>query len=377
MGARTPLFLVRPDAKLVRMTPSAPDKEDDLQCLIADYPELIGDDDGGLLLIEREHGIADAADGSPRWSLDHLFVTRAATPVLVEVKRAVDTRLRREVVGQLLDYAANGVAYWPAGAIAARFEAACDKRGANPTEELDGFLRDGQTPAEFWAQVDANFRAGRIKLVFVADEIPSELARIVEFLNDQMDADVRAVELRYFEGPDGERTLAPRVIGETERTRAQKSGARPRLDPISQEDWIAKHIAPLGPKVLQGASALLEIMGASGAQTGVPSTQGSIYSSLTTVLGRSVYPLFLLKNGTAQIGFGWVTAAPALSAEETRRAFYERFAAAVGPLSAKWHPKGFPSFPLERLANPDQLAAFREVAEDFFAACRAEVPPDR
>ena len=29
-------------------------------------------------------------------------------PTLVEVKRSSDTRIRREVVGQMLDYAANG-----------------------------------------------------------------------------------------------------------------------------------------------------------------------------------------------------------------------------------------------------------------------------
>jgi hypothetical protein len=34
-------------------------------------------------------------------------------PTLVEVKRRADTRIRREVVGQMLDYAANGVVYWP------------------------------------------------------------------------------------------------------------------------------------------------------------------------------------------------------------------------------------------------------------------------
>lgn len=32
----------------------------------------------------------------------------------MEVKRSTDTRIRREVVGQMLDYAANGVRYWPA-----------------------------------------------------------------------------------------------------------------------------------------------------------------------------------------------------------------------------------------------------------------------
>ena len=67
-GDRSPLFLVRSDGELVRMVPSAPSTEDDLQTLIATHPDLIGDSDGALLLIEREHGIPDAQEGSNRWS---------------------------------------------------------------------------------------------------------------------------------------------------------------------------------------------------------------------------------------------------------------------------------------------------------------------
>ena len=44
-----------------------------------------------------------------------------ANPTLVEVKRSSDTRERREVVGQMLDYAANAVVYWPIETIRARF----------------------------------------------------------------------------------------------------------------------------------------------------------------------------------------------------------------------------------------------------------------
>jgi hypothetical protein len=35
--------------------------------------------------------------------------TKTPVPTLLEVKRSSDTRIRREVVGQMLDYAANGV----------------------------------------------------------------------------------------------------------------------------------------------------------------------------------------------------------------------------------------------------------------------------
>src|SRR5690242_6688962 len=104
------IYVVDKQGSLARMKPGAPATEDAMQALVAEHPELIGAADGDLLLIRREQPVSASADGPGRWSLDHLFVTRKAVPVLVELKRAADTRLRREIVGQLLDYAANGVA---------------------------------------------------------------------------------------------------------------------------------------------------------------------------------------------------------------------------------------------------------------------------
>lgn len=63
------------------------------------------------LFIRRETGIPDAAEVSNRWAVDHSFIVQDGIPTLVEVKRSSDSRIRREVVGQLLDYAANAVAY--------------------------------------------------------------------------------------------------------------------------------------------------------------------------------------------------------------------------------------------------------------------------
>jgi hypothetical protein len=75
----------------------------------------------------------------------------------------------------------------------------------------------------FWARVKTNLQAGRVRMVFVADRIPPELQRIVEFLNEQMDpAEVLAVELRQFLG-GGVKTLAPRVLGQTAAAERQKA----------------------------------------------------------------------------------------------------------------------------------------------------------
>jgi hypothetical protein len=74
------------------------------------------------LLISREVALASEEDGAGRWSVDHLFLDQDAIPTIVEVKRSADTRIRREVVGQMLDYAANAVVYWSVEGLRARFE---------------------------------------------------------------------------------------------------------------------------------------------------------------------------------------------------------------------------------------------------------------
>lgn len=60
------------------------------------------------LLIEREMPVPDAASGGERWWIDFLYVDQSAMPTFVECKHYRDTRARREVVGQMMEYAANG-----------------------------------------------------------------------------------------------------------------------------------------------------------------------------------------------------------------------------------------------------------------------------
>jgi hypothetical protein len=94
-------------------------------------------------------------------------------------------------------------------------------------DKLESFLGEEQTPEAFWQAVKTNLQAGRIRLLFVADQIPSELRRIIEFLNRQMDpAEVLAVEIRQYVG-QGLKTLVPRVMGQTAEAE-QKKGIKGR-----------------------------------------------------------------------------------------------------------------------------------------------------
>jgi hypothetical protein len=120
------IFVLR-DGELIEMVEQPYLAEADLQSHLATHPELLSaeaaeDERRRWLLIQREMGVADRENGADRWSLDHLFVDQDAIPTFVEVKRSSDTRLRREVVGQMLDYAANASAHWDAGRLRSSFE---------------------------------------------------------------------------------------------------------------------------------------------------------------------------------------------------------------------------------------------------------------
>ena len=126
----------------------------------------------------------------------------------------------------MLDYAANAVAYWPVEEIKAKFESRCKDDGDDPETELVGLLGEGQDTSSFWQSVKTNLQAGRVRLLFIADEIPTELRRVVEFLNSQMDpAEVLAIEVKQFVG-ENLKTLVPRVVGQTETARQKKKVER-------------------------------------------------------------------------------------------------------------------------------------------------------
>jgi hypothetical protein len=145
--------------------------------------------------------------------------------VLVEVKRSTNTQIRREVVGQMLDYAANGVRYWPVAVLRESLEATAAARGATG-DDLIAELQPHLEPDEFWKAVEANLAAGRIRMLFVADALPDELVRIIEFLNEQMSpAEVLGIEVRQYVGA-GHTVYVPHVVGQTMNAVTAKASAR-------------------------------------------------------------------------------------------------------------------------------------------------------
>lgn len=223
------IYLLNQNSDLMAMEEAPYDSEKLLQEMLAKHPDLLAgeqinsEEPRRWLLVTREMAVQGEDEGAARWSLDHLFLDQEAVPTLVEVKRGSNTDIRRKVIGQMLDYAANAVAYWPVEEVRAKFESRCERNDEDPEEVLTAFVGEDQDIDEFWQRVKTNLQAGRIRIVFLADTIPAELRRVVEFLNEQMDpAEVLAIEVKQFVG-EGMRTLVPRVLGQTEIARQKKS----------------------------------------------------------------------------------------------------------------------------------------------------------
>ena len=188
--------------------------EELLQELIGQHPELLAGDQmrpGDPLrwiLVRREMPIEG-------WAVDHLLIDQHARPTLVEVKRGSNRQVRREIVGQMLDYAATAASVWSERDLRQVFEETHDE----PDEVISELLQSDNEPDvdTFWEQVATNLEANRLRLLFVADEIPAELERVVRFLNEQTrdNLEVLAVEVKQYPGQFGQ-ALVSRVIGQVD-----------------------------------------------------------------------------------------------------------------------------------------------------------------
>lgn len=364
------VFLISGDNALTELKQSDYDSEALLQGLLADHPALLGitsGSEGRLLLIRREFGVPEDQGGGERWSLDHLFLDQNGVPVLVEVKRATDTRSRREVVAQMLDYAANGVAYWPIERIVDTFRETCSAAGNDPDDHLAAFL-DGSDSESFWRQVEANLRSGRVRLVFVADRIPKELRRIVEFLNEQMrPAEVLALEVEQFVSPTGMRTLVPRVLGATERAETAKS-VSPRQRSISEAEWLDALAAAKGDTARHSAERAMEWFRSQGFVVGITESQDAIYASLVRPSGKQTWPFFIRKStGRLELSLQYLSYDPAFADDERRRELFNEMKEIPGVVIASAKLTSWPSIPLPDIQRDQIWAAITAVASKIKA----------
>jgi hypothetical protein len=272
----------------------------------------------------------------------------------------------------MLDYAANAVLYWPMETLRAQFEAQCQRRGVDPDQELASFLGPEQDPMLFWQQAKTNLQAGKVRLLFVADEIPAELRRIVEFLNQQMDpAEVLAIEMKQYTGT-GVSTLVPTVVGQTAEAQRRKSG------PIAvRRQWDE----PSFFQALQATRTASEVEVArrilDWARTHVTQIwwgKGQHMGSFVPTVHHNgtAHQLFAVwTSGTVELYFQWYQVKPPFETEAKRLDLLGRLNAIDGVSLPPHAITRRPSIPLAVFAEAQRVSAFLSVFEWFIHEVQA------
>jgi len=234
----------------------AQNEERDLQRLIEKNLALLpgSDIDPGdprrWLLIKREMPVPSPESGVNQWSLDLLLSDQDAIPTLVECKLVKNAEAHREILGQLLEYAANGTYYWTAE----QLQRHAHEANGNFESAFEHLHSTSQSVDEYFEALVGNLRRGRVRLVFVLDEVPMRLKSTIKFLTGKMpDIQVLAVELQQFSA-EGHRLVVPHLIGpsDIELTEASIANERRRVSNVWTESTFIAEVLTKHPE--QGAA---------------------------------------------------------------------------------------------------------------------------
>jgi hypothetical protein len=301
--------------------------------------------------------------------LDVVIVDLDGQITLVECKLASNAQVRREIVGQVLDYASS---LWRM-----TFDDLDSRwRQRDPKGEgiLDALGAEGDEALSLRATLSDNLAAGRFNLVLAVDAINDGLRRIIEFLNDRTAAElsVMAVELRYAKHGDVE-MLVPTVFGaELAQVKVDRSDKRPQWTEADLHDYMSSQ----WPRSATALSAFLDAARALpgikyvGTNAGTP----SLIARWDGVAGTAwPFVVYTSKNPHVRLNFHWMTCIDA-----DRKVAFAREVAALSGVTfdpEQIADKGFVSRPALSVADVLETSEAREMLVDALARLLAETGP--
>ncbi len=152
---------------------------------------------------------------TPAGAIDNFMVTPSGLPVLVECKLWRNPEGRREVVGQILDYAKE-LSRWSSSDLQ-REVSRCLKRDGNALLSMVQAAAPGVDEVQFNDALTANLRRGRFLLLIIGDGIREGVEAIAEYLQVHagLHFSLGLIELPVYIMPDGKRLVVPRVVART------------------------------------------------------------------------------------------------------------------------------------------------------------------
>jgi hypothetical protein len=311
----------------------------ELQLILAKNPDLLPGDQidpenpRRWLPVKREMPVPDPSTGADRWRIDLFLVDQNAIPTFVECKRVADTRSRREVVGQVLEYAANGHYYWTKETIRDLAKGEAERRRTSLEEAIRALQPTNDELVDtFFERVEENLREGQVRIVFFLEESPPELRSVVDFLNRQMErTEVLLVEARQYSRNET-RIVVPTLIGYTEQARLVKRSVTVTTA-ASRRKWnrstfFADAQAKIGHEKATVVERFFDQCVSAGFEVtwGTGVNNGSFNIKEPSICPRSLVTVW--SDGRLDINYGWLTGSEV--AERGRERLKDLIAQRVG-----------------------------------------------
>ena len=200
--------------------------EKSLQDLLIDFPELIPSD-----YINPEEPpifiVVCSEAGVTAGSMDILLLDQYAVPTIIETKLIDNREIRRSVLAQGIEYLSHLQTEWSSD----RFLEEAKEYWAKKEKAFEQLVQEKwgkEFESLYLSQLQSNIDTANMRLIIAADSIPSELRRMIEFLNNTSKFEILGLEVvLYSDEKDPEnKYLIPTVLGASEQTRERKNPSR-------------------------------------------------------------------------------------------------------------------------------------------------------
>jgi hypothetical protein len=317
------------------------EREAELQQILADHPSLIpGVGEDAVACRELQSGAGPA---------DLIVVDQAGGIALVECKLASNREVRREIIGQMFDYAS---AFWrmPLTEFEQRWLA---RAGRSLSDSV------ASANPDFATAIAANLEEGRFNIVLAVDAINADLKRIVEYLNATSGpaTSVIAVAYKRLLTADSE-ILMPTTYGEE--LAEAKTAAMERTEGRWTEEECRSWIRDNDPENLARFDLLLEearsrdisFIGSVKREKAVPA--GSLRITLDDVGTTGHVYVYHYSAGSTSIELSFTAVRKAAGSDALQRA-------AIILRESSW--KRRPNVPLQKLSTASVKRLIEVIAE--------------
>jgi hypothetical protein len=332
--------------------------EASLETLLENHPELIGIEEtdpsaGGLVPIGRQVTLGGGI-------LDLLFIDASGKLTAVEAKLERNSEIRRQVVAQILEYAAY-LTTWEVEDVerqASRYLSSTQPHSSQSmydavAKSLTSEASPSQDVAELREAIATNLRNSNLRLIVAVDRIVDSLRTLVAFINNASRFDLYLLEVQQYRAADGPRIASIDLFGGHVKSLARPNGSRLAWDQPKFIEALESADATSKP-VIQDLLAFIN------ERADIPNMgQGSVHFGVRRKNGKR-FNLFYI----TVIGEVWVSGAisPERLPLEFRRDFLSHLRAWAIPktgddvlASGSWV-----LFQGSVLADPARLSQFKE-----------------